>query len=94
MLKPIIQNDYYKRIRIRSSPFGLSSGNGSFSRRINIFFPNPITGGERITEYVDKFVRGETDAKNFPYATLESCHKANLEWGREIVDRWIMGGKS
>ena len=81
MRERIRRDDHYEGIKIQSWP--CASGNGSFKRRLMIFFPNGV-----ISEYVDKFVRGETNAKNFPYANLELCHKANFEWGRGIIDRW------
>lgn len=85
MRERIRRNDRYEGIKMQSWP--CASGMGSFKRRLMIFHPNGAIN-ETIYEYVDKFVRGETDTKNFPYATLELCHKANFEWGREIINRW------
>ncbi len=73
----------YEGFKVQSWPGGSWSGNGSFSRRVMITFPNGHT-----VEYVDKFVRGETDTKSCPYATRELCHTANCEWGRQIIERW------
>lgn len=85
-----IRRDYlYEGFKIQSWPRGSLSGNGSFKRRLMIHFPNGV-----VSEYVDKFVRGETNTKNFPYETRELCHIANFEWGREIIERWKQAGKS
>lgn len=83
MLEKVRLVCFYEGLKVQSWPGGSWSGNGSFYRRVMITFPNGI-----MSEYVDKFVQGETDIKSFPYATRELCHTANFEWARDIIGRW------
>ena len=85
MPKPVdaIQHETYKGLDIRSHQFEVPrDGKTKWKLRLDITFPQGY-GASTTCEYLDEEQFSPTQTK---------AHLAGFEWGRRIVDHWLLTG--